>query len=215
LDGHRRRLPLALAVAAVVIAVLGQTPVGEAARNVVAYALNAGKVDGISASRTPRPGHLLALGPDAKFTASALPPGPQGPPGPPGVQGPEGPAGPQGPEGPPGAPGAQGPPGERGPQGEPATKLFAVVDSESAYVRGSGVVEVTQIATGTFDVVFNQDVSACAYLATLGVADATAPPPKGQIGVAGSPASSNAVRVEVQTSTGTAANRPFHLAVLC
>jgi hypothetical protein len=212
LDAKRRRLPVALAVAALVVAVLGQTPVGEAARHVVAYALNAGRVDGISASRTPKPGHLLALGPNGKFTASAVPPGP---PGPPGVQGPEGPIGPPGPEGPPGIPGAQGPPGERGPQGEPATKLFAVVDAGAAYLRGSGVVEVTQIGTGTFDVLFNQDVSACAYFATLGASDATVPPPKGQVATAGSPASPNAVRVEAQTSTGAAVDRPFHLAVFC
>jgi hypothetical protein len=99
--------------------------------------------------------------------------------------------------------------------GESAAKLFAVVDVDGALVRGDGVMSVTQLGTGLFDVRFNQDVSACAWIATLGVADGVAPPAKGQVGVAGMPDGPNGVRIEAQTSTGAAVDRPFHLAVLC
>jgi hypothetical protein len=66
---------------------------GDAAR-AVRRLLDAERVDGVSASRRPRPGHLLPLGPDGRFPASVVPPGARGPRG---AQGPSGPTGPRGP----------------------------------------------------------------------------------------------------------------------
>jgi hypothetical protein len=106
----KNRLPIVLSVTALIVAVLGSTPVGHAALDAVPFARNADKVDGISASRTPRAGQLLALGRNKVFPASVLPKGLQGPPGP---------VGPQGLQGPPGAPGAKGDPGPQGPAGQP------------------------------------------------------------------------------------------------
>lgn len=110
--------PLAVSATALVIAVFGSTPLGQAARDlIVPYALNAGKVDGIDASRVPAAGKLLALGSDKKFPASVIPAAGEGPTGPPGPAGPQGPAGPEGPAGPAGPQGEQGPPGPEGPAG--------------------------------------------------------------------------------------------------
>jgi hypothetical protein len=101
---------------ALAVAVLGETPVGHAAGGAVKLALfakSAGSVNGIKASKTPKPGQLLALGKDGKFPTSIVPV----------VQGPAGPKGekdepgPQGPSGPKGAAGAQGPTGPAGPAG--------------------------------------------------------------------------------------------------
>ena len=208
---RRKRIVIVLGLV-LALGATTQTAAGEAARHVVAYALNAGKVDGISASRTPTAGHLLALGSNGKFAQSVVPAGPAGPPGATGAQGPAGPEGPAGATGPQGPAGEQGPPGARG---EPATKLFAIVDLSTGHVSGSGYLEVIELGTGLADVRFQQDVSACAYLATIGAPTAGTAPPKGQIGVAPSPAGTDTVRVEAQTSTGAAVNRPFHLAVLC
>jgi Collagen triple helix repeat (20 copies) len=131
----RKHLPLSIALAALVVGVLGWTGLGSAAVGAVrvAFAQNAGAVDGISASRTPKPGKLLALRKNGKFPLSAIPvgtqivlegprgeKGPKGDPGPRGPQGPAGQTGPQGPQGPQGSggvPGPAGPTGERGPQG--------------------------------------------------------------------------------------------------
>jgi hypothetical protein len=65
-----------------VIAVLGSTPLGEAAGDLAGgvvprakradYAVNAGAVNGIKASRAPRPGFLVPLGADGKLPASAV-----------------------------------------------------------------------------------------------------------------------------------------------
>lgn len=63
----------------------------------VKHALNADAVDGLSASKSPKSGQLLALGKDKRFPSSILPGGARGP------RGPEGPAGAMGPQGPSGS----------------------------------------------------------------------------------------------------------------
>jgi hypothetical protein len=71
----KRRLPVILSVTALVVALAGITPLGEAARDatqVVRFARNADKVDGLHASRSPKAGRLLALNSSKKFPASVL-----------------------------------------------------------------------------------------------------------------------------------------------
>jgi hypothetical protein len=77
-----QRLPLAIAITALVVALFGSTPLGEAAGDLAGkivprakradYATNAGAVNGIKASRRPRPGFLVPLGADGKLPASAV-----------------------------------------------------------------------------------------------------------------------------------------------
>lgn len=71
----KRRLPTVLSMAAVLIAVMAATPLGQAARDIVPkarFALNAGRVDGLRASKSPKAGYLLALDRSKKFPASVL-----------------------------------------------------------------------------------------------------------------------------------------------
>jgi len=104
----------ALAGAALALAALAASPAGGAARrSIVAFAANAGAVNGIKASRTPKPGRLVPLGRNAKLPASVVPT----------VRGPRGESGAAGPAGPQGPVGAQGPPGATGPAGPGAAKL--------------------------------------------------------------------------------------------
>jgi hypothetical protein len=74
-------------------------------------ARNANRVDGLSASRTPVAGRLLALNADGRLPNSVLPDGGAGPPRP---------AGGPGPRGPEGRKGKEGPQGPAGPSGSPA-----------------------------------------------------------------------------------------------
>jgi hypothetical protein len=92
--------------AALVLVLLAASPAGGAARrSIAAFAHNAGAVNGIKASRTPKPGRLVPLGKNAKLPSSVVPtvrgarglPGPQGPVGSAGPQGPQGASGPPGP----------------------------------------------------------------------------------------------------------------------
>jgi hypothetical protein len=95
-----QRLPIVLATAALAVALLGATGVAGAAERPIAralFAVNAGAVGHIQASRTPKAGQLLPLGSDAKFPASVLPTttaaGAAGPAGAQGVKGDQGPKG--------------------------------------------------------------------------------------------------------------------------
>src|SRR5262245_39539473 len=87
------RRPAPATVIATIALVLAAAPLGEAADGWVKralYARNAGSVDGISASRTPKKGYLVALPKSGKLPASILPAsigGPRGPQGPPGAAG--------------------------------------------------------------------------------------------------------------------------------
>ena len=82
------RVALATAVLALAVAVAGVGPAD--AVKAVKRALNADAVDGLSASKTPQHGKLLALGRNGRFPPAALPNS---------VRGPRGPVGPTGPSG--------------------------------------------------------------------------------------------------------------------
>ena len=141
---------VAITAGSLVLVILAAVPVADSAKGL--FATNSDRVDGIHASRTAKPGMLLALGANGKFAASAVPTvrgprgvsGPAGPVGAAGGQGPRGEtgaagaqgprgetgaAGPQGPRGETGAAGAQGPKGETGPAGPAGTSLATQIRS--------------------------------------------------------------------------------------
>jgi len=125
-----------LAVTALVVVVLGATPLGQAAdglvlprnsvgtaqlkknavfaKKIAKNAVSGAKIakDAVTGAKV-EDGSLLA----ADFKPGQLPAGPQGPQADPGPQGPQGEPGPQGPKGDAGDPGAQGPKGDKGIQG--------------------------------------------------------------------------------------------------
>ena len=96
----KSRLPLALSAAALLVALLGATPLGQAARSTVAkvvpraktadFAKNAGKLNGHKSSTNPGAGQIPVVGKTGKLPATLGAVGPAGPPGP---QGPAGLAG--------------------------------------------------------------------------------------------------------------------------
>ena len=97
------RFIAALGGTALLLVLLAASPAGGAAgRSIAAFARNAGAVNGIKASRTPKPGRLVPLSRNAKLPSSVVPTvrgarGPQGPIGPTGPRGAQGAAGPAGP----------------------------------------------------------------------------------------------------------------------
>ncbi|MEK6276370.1 MAG: hypothetical protein AABM30_13720 [Actinomycetota bacterium] len=127
------RTIVALAGAALALTALAAGPAGGAARRSIAtFAANAGAVNGIKASRTPKPGRLVPLGRNAKLPASVVPSqrgarGLRGPQGVAGLQGPAGPSGPTGPSGPAGVTGPAGPGAARVNNDVPANTPVATV----------------------------------------------------------------------------------------
>jgi hypothetical protein len=115
--------------------------------------------------------------------------------------------------------------GQKGDPGEPATDLWAVVDSPQigpvSLVRGSGVVAVGEgtADNGAVDVHFDRDISGCAFAATVGDHDGFA---NGEQPVTGSATASfvfenpTVVRVLTRTAdTGAAVDMSFGVAVFC
>ena len=104
------RLPIVLSAGALVVALLGSTPLGEAARGLVPPRNSVGTLQlktGAVTSAKVRNYSLRAI----DFRVGQIPrgaQGPAGPAGPAGAQGPAGPAGPAGPQGPAGRPGVSG-----------------------------------------------------------------------------------------------------------
>jgi hypothetical protein len=128
-----------------------------------------------------------------------------------------------GPAGKDGAPGAKGEPGLRGEAGAggetgpPPTTLWAVVSNKGALVRGgTGTVSATALLEpGAFEVVFDRNVSDCAYIATLGSIEAGSTFP-GMIAVATRLGNPDAVFIETFGEKGKSAlSESFHLAVFC
>jgi hypothetical protein len=94
---------------------------------------------------------------------------------------------------------------------------WAVVNADGTLVRGKGFAggdPASHAADGVYNVVFNRDVRACGYVATLGH-PSTGGPPSGQISVSSHPTNVAAVRVRTENDAGVAADRGFHLAVTC
>jgi hypothetical protein len=95
-----------------------------------------------------------------------------------------------------------------------AKDQWAVVGADGALPRRNGATAVTKLGTGDYEVAFGGNVTGCAYNATLGATDA-ADPPAGEVGVSARGGNANAVRVVTRDSSGSPADRPFHLTVNC
>jgi hypothetical protein len=114
-----------------------------------------------------------------------------------------------GPQGPP------GPAGPSGPAGAAATALWASVDQNGTLVRNKGAASAQRTGTGTYQVIFNQDVTGCIYLASLGGPGQNVLPILGEVSAAQLPNVAAGVRVSTATSAGALVDRPFFVAVFC
>lgn len=146
------RLALVLSSVAVVVAILGETPIGKAALGQVLPPNSVGTEQlkksavtnvklGLSAVTSSRVknGSLLVV----DFAPGQVPPGP------------------------------------KGDKGDPATSLWASINADGSVKVARGVSSSSRIASGAYTVVFNQNVSSCAVIATqnfLGNAYASAVP---------------------------------------
>jgi Collagen triple helix repeat (20 copies) len=146
---HKTKLNTIMAATALVVAVLGATPLGHAAGRLVLPKASVGagqlKANAVTGSKVKN-GSLDA----ADFKAGALPAAPQGPKGDagpqgaqgqPGSQGQPGPQGPQGEQGIPGVPGPKGDkgdPGEKGAKGDPGMASTVVRTAYRTVAVGAG-----------------------------------------------------------------------------
>jgi hypothetical protein len=92
----------------------------------------------------------------------------------------------------------------------------AVVNQKAHLVRGSGATGAMQAeGKGTFEVDFTNDVTGCAYVATVGEPDNTGGEPASFITVVGRSGVPQGIFVETLTIKGKDENLPFHVVVSC
>lgn len=96
-----------------------------------------------------------------------------------------------------------------------ACTSWAVVSANGSLVRDFGANAAARIGLGFYRVIFDKNVTRCAYTATVGLPGSIGIPPPGEISVVGLNGVPNGVLVATYTSTGANADRPFHLAVHC
>lgn len=92
--------------------------------------------------------------------------------------------------------------------------LSSVVKSDGTIFRSAGATAASQLGIGEYEVDFDRDVSACAYISTAGSPIAGAAD-RGQSDVAPRSGSPNGVYVETLDSAGNYYSLPFHLIVFC
>jgi hypothetical protein len=92
---------------------------------------------------------------------------------------------------------------------------FAVVNAGGQQIRARGTTSASRTAEGRYQVIFDRDMRACAYFATIGGPTAAAPPEHGQITVSALGSNVNGVDIRTANRDGVETNRPFHLLVLC
>jgi hypothetical protein len=113
-------------------------------------------------------------------------------------------------------PGPRGRTGAAGPAGPPGavTRLWAVVNSSGSIARGAGTTSAGRLGAGVYEVVFNQNVQNCVYVASVGDSGEGA----GANGAATTTrraGNANGVRVETRNLANALADRSFHLIVVC
>jgi hypothetical protein len=101
-----------------------------------------------------------------------------------------------------------------------AKKLIGVIESTGAKVRGAHVVSSAKLGGpngGTYEVIFDQNVAACAYTATVGVTGngGSIGPPPVTISTATRAGNPNGVFVFIHQADGSTIDEPFHLNVIC
>jgi len=100
---------------------------------------------------------------------------------------------------------------------EQATGLTLQVAVRADGTRGTarGVVSVAKLDIGRYQVIFDRDVSACVYAATLVQEAPARGDVTGQIAVASLADNANGVRIATADAAGADADRGFHLIVSC
>ncbi len=94
-------------------------------------------------------------------------------------------------------------------------RVFAVVNSNGTIVRGKGLLSVTKLGTGVYDVRFVRNITPCSWLGTVGFGQFSGSTGPAMITITGRVTTNNGLFVTTFNSAGGAADFPFHADVIC
>ncbi|HYK01737.1 MAG TPA: hypothetical protein VE974_08275 [Thermoanaerobaculia bacterium] len=89
-------------------------------------------------------------------------------------------------------------------------QYWAVIERNGKIVRGRNVVSAQRLATGQYEVIFNDNMTNGVYQATIG-RPGIATEPAGEIGVALRFGNNNGVWIDTHDSAGNFSDRAFHV----
>jgi len=92
---------------------------------------------------------------------------------------------------------------------------FAVVASDGTKARGKHAPSTTHLGPGSYEVLFDSNVSQCAFNASIGTTGAGSIPSPGQVTVAGRAGNLKGVFVRIVDRLGNEIDSSFHLGVSC
>ena len=96
-----------------------------------------------------------------------------------------------------------------------ARPMWATINADGTIARGAGVVSAEHLGVdGSYQVIFNRDITQCAYIATLGNPGAGSPE-VGFIATALRVSTTNGVFVETRDTDDLFVDSSFHLQVSC
>jgi hypothetical protein len=95
-------------------------------------------------------------------------------------------------------------------------RVISVINADGTKARAKNFVSSQLLSTGNYEVIFNRDVTACSYIATIGttVNGGSILVPVA-ITTASRAGNANGVFLTIHNVSGTAENQPFHLLVTC
>ena len=111
-------------------------------------------------------------------------------------------------------PGPPGPAGPAGPAGT-VTRLWAIINASGSIARGVGVTSAGRMGLGQYEVIFAGDVQNCVYNVSVGDPTNLTGGTVGYAMAGRRPNNGNGVRVNTRNAQGGAADRNFHLLVVC
>jgi hypothetical protein len=111
-------------------------------------------------------------------------------------------------------PGPPGPAGPAGPAGT-VTRLWAIINASGSIARGVGVTSAGRMGLGQYEVIFAGDVQNCVYNVSVGDPTNLTGGTVGYAMAGRRPNNVNGVRVNTRNAQGGAADRNFHLLVVC
>jgi hypothetical protein len=93
----------------------------------------------------------------------------------------------------------------------------AVVGDDGTLVPGQSLdaVSSTRLFTGAYEVIFDRNISGCAYVASIGEPGSTGGTAIGEISATGREDKPNGVFVKTAASNGTQTDKPFMVSVIC
>jgi hypothetical protein len=95
-----------------------------------------------------------------------------------------------------------------------AVAMYASILATGAISRGYFVTSSQNLGTGTYETIFNRDITACGFQATIGN-PGSGVAVSGQISIQQRAGNANGVFVETRDSAGTVSNRPYYVTVNC